>query len=192
MMKKQIKPRVKKPATFDVTVQMFHQDHGLVFEMTEQKTVTDELFSLIDEAAWQVVDKINNKRECVIKVITPYRTWYYQYGRLGNLVKKYLDEAIPFVHMSPPLRNLHLYTNTFTTKGKTQRQHQDYTVNQVFYWSQSYVYLVSINPNARRKKYQIDYYRIHGSEHVKPGKHTKTYHFNDMLDLKRHMVQEFY
>lgn len=191
-MKKVNNQRIKKPATFDVTVQLFSQEHGLVFEKTEQKKVKDELFLLIDEAAWEVVEGINNKRECVIKVTTPYRIWYYQYGRGGNLIKKYLDESIPFVHTSPPLRNIHLYTNAFVTKGVINRATHDAYVKQVIYWSQTYVYLVSINPHDVLWKYQVEHYRINGSEHVKPGKRVKLYHFKEMLDLKRHMAQEFY
>lgn len=181
----------KEPVWINITLQLFHHEHGLVFETAVQKLVKRDIFLHRDNAVTEAVKELNNKRECVIKATSGKHVWYYQYGLTGRLISKKMDADIK-LSVSPPMRNIHLYTNAMVTKGLVERQHKSFWVKQVIYWSQSYVYVVSITPDGKQRSYQVDHYRIIGSEYVKPGKLIKTYYFDEIVHLKRHMAQEFY
>lgn len=181
----------KEPVDITITLQLFHHEFGLVFETAVQKKIKRDLFLHRDRVVTEAVMELNNKRECVVKAVSGKHIWYFQFGTTGRLISKKMDADIKLSVM-PPLRNLHLYTNAMVTTGKVNRQHTEHEVKQVIYWSTSYAYLVTFTPDGKQHKYQVEHYRINGSEYVKPGKLVKTYYFDELVHLKRHMVQEFY
>lgn len=181
----------KEPVWINITLQVLHHELGLVSETVARKLIKWDIFLNRDNAVTEAVKELKIKRECVVKATCGQHIWYYQYDVNGKLSSKKMDADIQLSVM-PPLRNIHLYTNAFVTRGTVNRGADVFWVKQVFYWSKTYVYLVSITPKGIHYKYQVEHYRIIGSEYVKPGKLVKTYHFKELVELKRHMAQEFY